>query len=309
MDEMRSSPRVRELLDWVQDSLRELAQEADQAKQEEAVKSYLSLMGKLHTYSLWNQLLIGLQLPNATLVAGMAKWNRLGRHVRPGEHGVRIVAPIVVKLSPGEEPPPRKLSLLEQLFQEKPEAPADHKVVGFRPAWVFDISQTEGAPLQEVQPYSPTESNEALRKDLIAVANRLGYAVRDRVPANTMSAWGYTAYGKKTIDLRTGGGVPVIAHELAHIVLGHGDNPSDGDERLHEVAAEAAAYAVCARYGVHAGSAARYIALWQGSSEDVLTQLTAVSRAAAQIIEAVESYRRGGADGSSHAGDAHTARP
>src|SRR5277367_933277 len=107
-----------------------------EAGHSDALTAYLNAMSRFHNYSFGNVLEIARQRPTATRVAGMYAWNQLGRRVKKGEKGIRILAPIVgIKRKKAEE-------------AEKDITKQNTRVlVGFRNAYVFDVSQTEGAEL------------------------------------------------------------------------------------------------------------------------------------------------------------------
>ena len=108
------------------------------AGQSEALTAYLTAMSRFHNYSFGNILEIARQKPDATRVAGLYTWNQLGRRVKKGEKGIRILAPIIgVKRKPQEE------AEKDLTRQNVP------LLVGFRAAYVFDVSQTEGKELPE----------------------------------------------------------------------------------------------------------------------------------------------------------------
>src|SRR5450755_4677080 len=105
----------------------------------EGLTAYLMAMGRFHNYSFGNILEIARQKPSATRVAGMYAWNQLGRKVIKGEKGIRILAPMI-----GIRKKRDKEAENDITKQNQPE------LVGFRTAYVFDMSQTEGAPLPEL---------------------------------------------------------------------------------------------------------------------------------------------------------------
>ena len=107
-----------------------------EAGHSDALTAYLDAMSRFHNYSFGNILEIARQKPDATRVAGMYAWNQLGRRVKKGEKGIRILAPIIgIKRKPKEE-------------AEKDITKQNRAVlVGFRAAYVFDVSQTDGAEL------------------------------------------------------------------------------------------------------------------------------------------------------------------
>ena len=107
-----------------------------EAGHSEGLTAYLTAMGRFHSYSFGNILEIARQKPDATRVAGLYAWNKLGRKVKKGERGIRILAPVIgIRRKKEEE-------------AEKDIRKQNHPVlVGFRAAYVFDVSQTEGAEL------------------------------------------------------------------------------------------------------------------------------------------------------------------
>src|SRR5216683_3959391 len=115
-----------------EEALNRLAAELEAGKSE-ALKNYLAAMGRFHRYSWGNTLLIYSQRPDATHVAGFHTWLKLRRYVRKGEKGIVILAPMVGKKKSGDE-----------LDED-----AHTRLFGFRAAYVFDVSQTDGEPLPE----------------------------------------------------------------------------------------------------------------------------------------------------------------
>ena len=123
-----------------QDELRKVAREAleklicdVEAGISETLKQYLTAMDRFHRYSVGNAILIQLQKPDATHVAGFRAWQRLDRHVKKGEHGIAIIAPVVW----------RRKARPDDSDKDKDE---DEILSTFKTAYVFDISQTEGKP-------------------------------------------------------------------------------------------------------------------------------------------------------------------
>ncbi len=121
------SKEVKQLMD---EAIEELTAALNAGHTEELTR-YLAAIGRFHRYSLHNVMLITLQKPTATHVAGFHTWNKLGRHVRKGEKGIFILAPLV-----------RKKEVVETDTES-----ADRVLLGFRGCAVFDYSQTEGQEL------------------------------------------------------------------------------------------------------------------------------------------------------------------
>ena len=108
---------------------------------------YLAVMSRFHDYSVNNFLLIAMQKPEATLVAGYRAWqDKFGRHVRKGEHGIRILWP---RRREGEARRGRP----EEDAEQGKEKASEKRLVGFRMGTVFDVSQTEG---RELPPWAST---------------------------------------------------------------------------------------------------------------------------------------------------------
>ena len=144
--------------------------------QSETLKNYLAAIGRFHRYSLRNVLLIASQNPNATHVAGFQAWRTLGRFVKKGEQGIMILAPIVRAKNENTE---------------QPETDQSSTPVGFRAAYVFDISQTDGQELPELSSVNgdPSEYRERLGKFITEQGIALEYS-QDIAPARGTSAGG-----------------------------------------------------------------------------------------------------------------------
>jgi len=133
---------------WIDD----LVADVDEAKASEEFQEWLDIQSQFHDYSHRNTLLITLQCPQATKIAGYNTWrNEFDRHVQEGEQAIWIWAPIITKQCPECE---NSQSYHEQSDCEYDETPPDewsNGLVGFKPTSVFDVSQTEGEPLPELE--------------------------------------------------------------------------------------------------------------------------------------------------------------
>jgi hypothetical protein len=129
---------------WVED----LADLTDEAQASEQFQRWLDIQSKFHDYSARNTLLIKMQCPNATRVAGYNTWkNEFDRHVQEGESAIWIWAPIIARRCPECENAQSYHERIECPYDETPPEAWSKGLVGFRPASVFDISQTEGESL------------------------------------------------------------------------------------------------------------------------------------------------------------------
>jgi N-terminal domain of anti-restriction factor ArdC len=167
------------------DALKELADALRQGKSEKLVE-YLGLMSRFHHYSFGNCILIAIQKPDATHVAGFGRWKDLGRFVRKGEKGISILAPLVGKRKEDE------VGESSQAEQSTDKPQAGKVVFGFRVVHVFDVSQTEGQELPEFAKLSgdPGEKFERLEVIIKSYGIALEYVESLPFNANGMSEGG-----------------------------------------------------------------------------------------------------------------------
>jgi len=236
----------------------------------EALTGYLKAIGRFHRYSLHNVMLIASQKPNASYVAGFRTWSQLGRFVKKGEKGILILAPIVRRKAENDED-----------HQE-----ASASVAGFRAAYVFDVSQTDGQELPHIGIVQgqPREYHERLR----AFAEAQGISVEyssEIAPARGVSSGGRIKLLPGQSDAEE---FSTLAHELAHELLHRGDRRGTTSRRTRETEAEATAFVVCHAIGLETGSAATdYIQLWNGDAHLLTDSLGHVRQAAAQMLTAL----------------------
>lgn len=241
-----------------------------QAGHSQALTAYLQTIGRFHRYSLNNVLLIALQKSNASYVAGFRTWNELGRFVRKGEKGIMILAPIV-RRKPKDEETADEVS---------------RTIAGFRAAYVFDISQTDGTDLPQIGVVQgePHDCTDRLRQ-FAAAQNIVVEYSNEIAPARGTSLGGRIALlpGQSAAEEFS-----TLAHELAHELLHRGDRRANTTKRIRETEAEATAFAVCSSVGLETGSAASdYIQLWNGDAQLLTESLGYIRQAASQIIGAL----------------------
>ena len=239
-----------------------------QAGHSEALTVYLKAIGRFHRYSLHNVLLIASQKPNASYVAGFRTWNGLGRFVRKGEKGIMILAPII-----------RRKALNDDEEREEISRP----IAGFRAAFVFDISQTDGKELPQIGTVHGDPQDYTAR--LRSFAETQGIAVEyseEIAPARGMSSGGKITLlpGQSPAEEFS-----TLAHEIAHELLHRGDRRQNTTKRGRETEAEATAFVVCDAVGLETGSAASdYIQLWNGDAQLLAQSLGHVREAASQML-------------------------
>lgn len=233
----------------------------------ERLNALLKTMAQFHRYSFHNVCLIARQRPDATRVAGFHAWRRLGRFVRKGEKGIAILAPIVGR-------------------KESESAQGDSKtVIGFRAAYVFDVEQTDGAPLPEPAEAGgdPGGATDRLKATISSRGIALEY-VRD-----LGGALGTSSGGRIQIveGLEPASEFMVLAHEFAHELLHHGDDRPDSRD-TRELEAEAVAFVIGHALGLDVTDAARdYIHLYRGDGAALADSLGRIQRTAATILSSV----------------------
>jgi antirestriction protein ArdC len=249
---------------------------------------HLRTQARFHRYSFGNCLLIHLQRPDASRVAGYRAWQALGRNVRAGERGIAILAPVVRRAAT----PAGEGGVDEDHVPE-----AIRRVATFVVAFVFDVAQTEGRPLVEVCSRLTGEDSDNAFPRLVAVAAGRGYAVEDaELPGETN---GECCPRERRIRIRTGLApaqrVKTLGHELAHALL-HEEGYAVTPRPVAELEAESVAYVLCQALGIDATNySLGYVATWAGGGDEARAALRAsaqrIQRAAAELIDAVSGGR------------------
>lgn len=229
----------------------------------DAWQRMLTVAARFHSYSPNNILLISVQRPDATRVAGFRRWAELGRHVRKGEKGISILAPVTYRADPTDpDVNPDEKAAIPRVLR------------GFRVVHVFDISQTDGAELPEVRPSLITEAAPVgLWEELAVQVAAAGFTLHR---ADTRPANGYTDHAARVVAVHDGLGeghaVKTLAHELGHCLL-HGSTvaPCGLSREQAEVEAESVAYVVTAAAGLNStGYTLPYVAGWAGGNLELV---------------------------------------
>lgn len=244
--------------------------------QSETLVKYLAALAKFHTYSFGNCLLIAVQRPDATHVAGFHRWKDLGRSVKKGEKGIAIIAPMARK---------------RQVEDESEDGPTTVRAVtGFRVVHVFDVSQTEGEPLPEFAAASGEPGDHLPRlEELIAQEGvTLHY---EPLPggANGVSEGGVI---RVRPDLSPAETFRVLVHELAHERLHQKERRKETTKTIRETEAESVAFVVGQAFGIDSTTrSSDYLQLWGGDKEALLQSLDHIQAVATDIIASLSGAR------------------
>lgn len=281
-----------------------MAEAVEQLRSSEGWRRWLRVRRSFHTYSFHNQLLIALQCPEATRVAGFRKWLELGYAVRKGEQAIRIWAPC---------PPSRKQ--LERWRSEGADPDARPRTF-FRLVPVFDASQVSplpdfpGGPVPLEPPHEPIAGDGLADRvaPLVEFADSLDLEVSiEKVPG---AAVGYhePATGRIVVEdvgpaFSANAQVSVLIHELAHALvrLDRRDEDPKLDYASEEVVVESVAFSVCASLGLDSSSSAvPYVAGWAERSEGDPIEAYAelIDRLARRLEDVVLGVGAGGGTGS-----------
>ena len=270
---------------------------------------YLSVMSRFHRYSVNNTMLIYMQKPDATLVAGYNKWkNQFERHVKKGEHGITIIAPTPFKKKIEEQKldPDTKAPILDaegKAVMEEREV----EIPMFRPVKVFDVSQTDGKPLPEL---ASSLSGNVQNYEAFMEALRRSAPVPLSVEPMAANMDGYFSPDQQRIAIRAGMSevqtVSAAVHEIAHSKLhnyakaqeeaaraGDKEPPKKKDRNTEEVEAESISYAVCQYYGIQTGeNSFGYIANWSQGKElpELRASLETINKAAGELIADIDRH-------------------
>jgi len=291
--------RKEEMAAAIEDWITDLSNGVEEVLQSEEFKNHLEVMASFHTYSRNNQYLISAQYPNATRVAGFNTWkNDFNRTVKEGESAIWIWAPITTGKCPECGNSEKYHNIEDCDYTEEDPEDWSSGVVGFRPVPVFDVSQTEGEPLPELDTETMGDSN-GLLPAICNAADSLGVPsvkITDTENWDHGSARGvsYTQDGSieavnrdNKADLTT-----TLIHETAHTML-HSNISADNkpEKEKREVEAEATAYVVGRHFGLDMSGSEFYLAAWIGDKTEIIEdRLNRISNTAQKIITATENY-------------------
>lgn len=230
-------------------------------------KEYLKKQAKFPKYSFNNTIMILLQCPHATYVANYRQWQKLGRYVKKGETAIKIWQPRFLK-------------------QENDDGELESVFAGFRLTSVFDISQTDGKPIDTGMPVlgGETDLYEKLKSVCPLPVHEAGQDVCG-------TAHGF--YDRKEHSITILNSLPsvdkfsVLVHELAHSILHKGEEGRELDREVKELEAESVSFIVCNYFGIDSSDTSfPYLAGWSKGDTKKLKQIgERIQKTSQQIIE------------------------
>jgi N-terminal domain of anti-restriction factor ArdC len=253
-------------------------------------KEMLQTMSKFHNYSVNNTIMIGLQNPNATMVKGFKGWQELGRTVNKGENAIKILAPVIRDVE-------EKNKVTGEIEKVK-------KVIGFRMASVFDVSQTSGKEIPSVRDFINGElkNDEAIGKlyqDFKEHIQKEGkFNLKEQETESGVGGY----YDRKTNDIvistnensNDAEKFNVLIHEYAHGKVHHIDSPYKDLPRGHkEAQAESVAYVVSNYYGLDTDDTSLgYIATWSKDYKLAQQAIKEIQGVSSEIIDVLDGLQK-----------------
>lgn len=286
------------------DQLKEITERLEQGVKDiftsEMYTKYLLTMSKFHNYSFNNTLLIAMQRPDATLVAGYNAWkNKFNRYVKKGEKGIQIIAPAPVKEREEREKIDKDTGLTVLNESGEPEIEVVERVIPrFRVTTVFDYAQTDGEPLPtlEVNELTARVKDYTLLKEAIEQVS----PVPIRFGEIEGSAKGYYSHMDKEICVRADMGesqtIKTMIHEVAHAMLHDSDQMKqrgeEKDQLTKETEAESIAFTVCSALDIDTSDYSfPYVASWASGKElkELKDSMDTIRLTAADFLEKLET--------------------
>ena len=286
------------------DQLKEITERLEQGVKDiftsEMYTKYLLTMSKFHNYSFNNTLLIAMQRPDATLVAGYNAWkNKFNRYVKKGEKGIQIIAPAPVKEREEREKIDKDTGLTVLNENGEPEIEVVERVIPrFRVTTVFDYAQTDGEPLPtlEVNELTARVKDYTLLKEAIEQVS----PVPIRFGEIEGNAKGYYSHVDKEICVRADMGesqtIKTMIHEVAHAMLHDSDQMKqrgeEKDQLTKETEAESIAFTVCSALGIDTSDYSfPYVASWASGKElkELKDSMDTIRLTAANFLEKLET--------------------
>lgn len=276
------SDKIKELTDKLEAGIKEVFTS-------DKYREYLSTMQKFHNYSYNNSMLILLQKPEASYVAGYKTWETLERHVRKGEKGITILAPCPYKAKKAVEVIDPNMGQVKRDLQGNPvKEEKEITYANFKAISIFDYSQTEGKPLPELAQELKGEIPDYM---ILMDSVREIAPVPVRFEEWDKSKKGHYDLANKEIVIKSGMSdlqtVKTAIHETAHSIL-HKDQAHVKDSATMEVEAESVAFVVCQHLGLDTSDYSfGYLAGWSSDKElpELKSSLQTIQKTAHEVIE------------------------
>ena len=283
----------------VQEITEKLEQGIKELFESEKYKTYLNTMSKFHNYSFNNTMLIAMQKPDATLVAGFKAWQKnFDRHVKKGEKGIRILAPAPYKI---KEERDKIDPVTQELLLDKDGNPQKEEVEitipAFRAVSVFDLSQTDGKPIPELTAKELLSDVEGYQ-DMIRAVEAIS-PVPIELEEIAGDSKGYYDREAKRIavqeNMSESQTLKTMIHEVAHSKLHSKEVEQDEqmrkDRNTKEVEAESVAYTVCQHFGIDTSDYSfGYIAGWSSGrdTKELRSSMDTIRKTASELITGIE---------------------
>ena len=291
----KPAEKLKEITDRLEQGITELFDS-------ERYKEYLQVMSKFHNYSFNNTLLIAMQKPDASLIAGFNAWkNNFGRNVMRGEKGIRILAPSPYKIRQEVEKKDPQTGKTVTDSNGKPVTETKEiQIPAYKVVAVFDVSQTEGRELPSISANELTGDVEQYEDFFAALEKTSPVPMGFEKIEGT--AHGYYHLEEKRIAIDEGmsqlQNLKTAIHEIAHaklhdIDLNAPEQPDRPDRRTREVQAESIAYTVCQHYGLDTSDYSfGYVAGWSSGRElaELKSSLETIRATAAEIINSIDGH-------------------
>ena len=293
-DAKTEKQKVQEITEKLEQGIKELFES-------EKYKTYLNTMSKFHNYSFNNTMLIAMQKPDATLVAGFKAWQKnFDRHVKKGEKGIRILAPAPYKIKEEQE----KLDpVTGEIMLDKNGMPiteeVEIKIPAFRVVPVFDVSQTDGKELPDIGVNELSGSVEDYEDFMQALTEVSPVPITYEDIDGEAKGYFHTTDHRIAIQegMSQSQTVKTAIHEVAHAKLHDREQNQDidavldKDRNTKEVEAESVAYTVCQHFGIDTSDYSfGYIAGWSSDRDmkELKSSLDTIRKTASELITGIE---------------------
>lgn len=293
-DAKTEKQKVQEITEKLEQGIKELFES-------EKYKTYLNTMSKFHNYSFNNTMLIAMQKPDATLVAGFKAWQKnFDRHVKKGEKGIRILAPAPYKIKEEQE----KLDpVTGEIMLDKNGMPiteeVEIKIPAFRVVPVFDVSQTDGKEMPDIGVNELSGSVEDYEDFMQALTEVSPVPITYEDIDGDAKGYFHTTDHRIAIQegMSQSQTVKTAIHEVAHAKLHDWERNQDidavldKDRNTKEVEAESVAYTVCQHFGIDTSDYSfGYIAGWSSDRDmkELKSSLDTIRKTASELITGIE---------------------